>query len=77
MSEPTESRYSFRSQPWLMGGPVTCASCGCRLELSRTPTEEAWYHFGPLGGRDARGHRVACLDLAHNAHGRVAELSVP
>ena len=36
------------------GGPVTCAACGCRLAASG----EAFFHFNPLGGRDARGCRV-------------------
>ena len=46
--------------------PVTCVSCGCRL----TATGEAWYHFSPLGGRDARGCRVSCADAAHDPAGR-------
>src|SRR5688500_16321161 len=32
------------------GAPVTCAACGCRLAA----TGDAWFHFNPLGGRDAR-----------------------
>ena len=48
------------------GAPVTCASCGCRLEA----TGQGWYHFNPLGGRDARGCRVACADAAHDTAGR-------
>ncbi len=51
---------------------VTCASCGCRL----TATGEAFFHFSPLGGRDARGCRVACADSAHDASGRAISLSV-
>jgi hypothetical protein len=50
-------------------GPVTCASCGCRLERS---TDGAWFHFAPIAGRDARGCRVACADSAHDASGRAA-----
>jgi hypothetical protein len=46
-------------------GPVTCATCGCRLE----PVDGAWFHFGRLGGRDARGCRVACVESAHGADG--------
>ena len=30
----------------------------------------AYFHFGSLGGRDARGCRVDCTDLAHDASGR-------
>jgi len=52
--------------------PVTCAACGCRL----TETGEAFFHFSPLGGRDARGCRVACADAAHDASGRAISLSV-
>ena len=33
--------------------PVTCATCGCRL----TAGDDAFFHFNPLGGRDARGCR--------------------
>jgi hypothetical protein len=47
------------------GAPVTCASCGCRLVASG----EAWFHFSPLGGRDARGCRIACADAAHDPTG--------
>lgn len=48
------------------GAPVTCASCGCRLEVAG----EVGFHFSPLGGRDARGCRVVCADAAHNLSGR-------
>jgi hypothetical protein len=53
-------------------GPVTCLACGCRL----SPTGEAWFHFNPLGGRDARGCRVGCVDAAHDASGRPVSLPV-
>ena len=46
-------------------GPVTCAACGCRLSMNG----DAWFHFNPLGGRDARGCRVDCADAAHDASG--------
>ena len=52
--------------------PVTCASCGCRL----AQTGEAWFHFNPIGGRDARGCRVACADAAHDATGRAVSIAV-
>ena len=48
---------------------VTCEVCGCRLDES-APGE--WFHFGRLGGRDARGCRVACVDAPHDARGRSA-----
>ncbi|HET9757907.1 MAG TPA: hypothetical protein VFP66_15490 [Candidatus Limnocylindrales bacterium] len=54
------------------GAPVTCSSCGCRL----FQTGEAWFHFNPLGGRDARGCRVACADAAHDATGRPVSIAV-
>jgi hypothetical protein len=53
----------------LHGGPVTCSACGCRLQRAEGG-REAWFHFAPLGGRDARGCRVVCADAAHDAHGR-------
>jgi hypothetical protein len=46
--------------------PVTCATCGCRLEDAGDAT---WLHFGRLGGRDARGCRVECAELTHDVHG--------
>lgn len=52
--------------------PVTCAACGCRLAA----TGEAWFHFNPLGGRDARGCRVACADAAHDTSGRAISVTV-
>lgn len=54
------------------GAPVTCATCGCRLSQAG----EAWFHFHPLGGRDARGCRVDCVDAAHDASGRAVSIAV-
>lgn len=54
------------------GAPVTCAACGCRL----TAAGDAFAHFNPLGGRDARGCRIACADAAHDATGRPIAVSV-
>ena len=51
--------------------PVTCAVCGCRLrEAASTDVDARWFHFSPLGGRDARGCRVSCVEQAHNVSGR-------
>jgi hypothetical protein len=50
--------------------PVTCTACGCRLEASGTADEAPWFHFGRLGGRDARGCRTACVDAPHDREGR-------
>jgi hypothetical protein len=52
--------------------PVTCSECGCRLQAVGHPGAEAWFHFNPLAGRDARGCRVGCADQAHDAAGRAA-----
>jgi hypothetical protein len=52
--------------------PVTCAACGCRLQA----TNEVWFHFNPLGGRDARGCRVACADAAHDLTGRPVAVAI-
>ena len=52
-------------------GPVTCASCGCRLTLA-TDGRRGWVHFSPMAGRDARGCRVTCADSAHDDAGRAA-----
>ena len=54
------------------GAPVTCMACGCRL----TPGGEAWFHFNPLGGRDARGCRISCADAAHDVSGQPIALAV-
>jgi hypothetical protein len=54
------------------GAPVTCAACGCRLMESG----ESFVHFNPLGGRDARGCRIACSDAAHDAAGRPISFAV-
>ena len=50
--------------------PVTCAVCGCRLEPSGTADDAPWFHFGRLGGRDARGDRPACLEAPHDRSGK-------
>jgi len=50
--------------------PVTCAACGCRLEVDDSGERAGWFHFGRLGGRDATGHRIACVDASHDVAGR-------
>lgn len=52
--------------------PVTCESCGCRLESVGRSDATAWFHFGRMGGRDARGCRVDCVEAAHDAGGRAS-----
>ena len=54
------------------GAPVTCAACGCRLSASG----DAFFHFNPLAGRDARGCRIDCADAAHGADGRPIAVAV-
>ena len=50
--------------------PVTCAACGCRLEASGTADDAPWFHFGRLGGHDARGDSPACVDAPHDRGGQ-------
>jgi hypothetical protein len=50
---------------------VTCDACGCRLQED-AGGDASWRHFGALGGRDARGHLTACIELPHDVLGRVA-----
>ena len=47
--------------------PVTCSACGCRLE--HAPDLEAWIHFRPTGGRDARGCDIPCASSLHDQRG--------
>jgi hypothetical protein len=49
---------------------VTCAACGCRLEASGTSDDAPWFHFGRLGGLDARGDSPVCVDAPHDRSGR-------
>jgi hypothetical protein len=51
------------------GAPVTCSACGCRLRAGMVDNDIAWFHFNPLGGRDARGCRVDCVDAPHDVAG--------
>ena len=52
--------------------PVTCTACGCRLASSG----DTFFHFNPLGGRDARGCRIPCADAEHDAGGRPISVAV-
>ena len=56
-----------------VGGPVTCDACGCRLQAL---PGGGYTHFGAMGGRDARGCRVDCVDAVHDTAGRVDLLIV-
>lgn len=57
-------------------GPVTCSACGCRLHEEPGDAEARWFHFSPLGGRDARGCRVPCVELAHDATGQSVAIAL-
>jgi hypothetical protein len=77
MTERRPMIHPIDSQPvWplqkldVASGPVTCAACGCRLEADSAVSPSSWTHFGPMAGRDARGCRVECVDLSHDATGR-------
>ncbi len=77
MIHPTDPQPSWpRFGSTGAGGPVTCATCGCRLESIDASAPGVWTHFSPLGGRDARGCRVGCVDLPHDRTGRTL-LGVP
>jgi hypothetical protein len=68
-SDPTLRTIAVRDGH---SAPVTCATCGCRL----AENGDAWFHFNPLAGRDARGCRVGCADAAHDATGRPIAVAV-
>lgn len=54
-------------------GPVSCATCGCRL-VDAGADGTAWRHFSSLHpGQDARGCRTACVDAVHDRDGRVVD----
>ena len=49
------------------GGPICCATCGCRLVEAG---DEAWQHFPSLAPeQDARGCRPACVAAVHDRWG--------
>jgi hypothetical protein len=70
MMQPSESD-GLRTKAVRDGqrAPVTCAECGCRLERASSIELPTWFHFGRFGGRDARGDRVDCIELPHDALG--------
>jgi hypothetical protein len=74
---PSDSKHlTFRSVRDGQGAPVTCALCGCRLEYASTSEPSTWFHFGRFAGRDARGCRVSCVEMAHDVRG-LAAAAVP
>ncbi len=57
-----------------VSGPITCASCGCRLAEAPEAEGYAWRHFPSLTpGRDARGCRPSCVDEPHGRDGHVRD----
>jgi transcription initiation factor TFIIIB Brf1 subunit/transcription initiation factor TFIIB len=69
MFHPSESDGHHTPVRDGQSAPVTCASCGCRLERSAVDGGPTWFHFGRFGGRDARGDRTDCVDLPHDGLG--------
>jgi hypothetical protein len=70
MFQPSDSdNTTFRAVRDGQGAPVTCATCGCRLEHIGSADPSSWFHFGRFAGRDARGCRVHCVDAAHDELG--------
>ncbi|MEP7159175.1 MAG: hypothetical protein ABI797_07085 [Chloroflexota bacterium] len=52
-------------------GPVTCATCGCRLVGLSGLLDGAYRHYPSMkSGQDARGCRPACVDALHDHDGR-------
>ena len=70
MIHPSDSdKTNFRAVRDGQVAPVTCAACGCRLERTSSADAPTWFHFGRFAGRDARGCRVDCVELAHDLLG--------
>jgi hypothetical protein len=70
MIHPTDAdKLRYRAVRDGQGAPVTCATCGCRLEHVSASDPSTWFHFGRFAGRDARGCRVHCVDAAHDEAG--------
>ena len=67
MLHPSDSRDLPLAVRDGQGAPVTCAACGCRLD---DLGGGKFAHFQPMGGRDARGCRVECVDRLHDTRGR-------
>jgi hypothetical protein len=74
MIHPPESHRHYEAVRDGRVGPVTCATCGCRLEQVGPDRAAAYFHFSPLGGRDARGCRIECVELPHDVRGVAAQL---
>lgn len=60
----------FRALVSATHGPVTCSTCGCRLQPVGPEGAQAFFHFSGSNGRDARGCRIDCAELVHDDAGR-------
>jgi hypothetical protein len=66
MSDYSVSQFSSRDS----AGPVTCASCGCRLDALTGALDGTYRHFPSMQpDQDARGCRPACIDELHDHDG--------
>ena len=69
MSDSSVTRFL---PPRDVGGPVSCAVCGCRLMPLTGADDGAYRHFpSMLAGQDARGCRPHCVEALHDHDGRV------
>jgi hypothetical protein len=68
MSDYSASQFHARDA----AGPVTCATCGCRLVALSGLLDGAYRHYPSMKqGQDARGCRPACVDALHDHDGHV------
>jgi hypothetical protein len=68
MSDYSVTRFTL---PRDAAGPVTCATCGCRLVALSGSEDGTYRHFPSLmPGQDARGCRPSCVDALHDGDGR-------
>ena len=56
-------------------GPVTCATCGCRLQEAVGLEGVAWRHYQLQPDSAARGARPRCLEDLHARDGYVLTVS--
>lgn len=49
---------------------VACVFCGCDLYPDPTAaSQDVWFHFAPVGVRDANGCRLRCATSGHGPDG--------
>ena len=67
MSDYSVSQFHARDA----AGPVTCATCGCRLVGLSGLLDGTYRHYPSMKhGQDARGCRPECVDALHDLDGR-------